>query len=449
MRSLFKDKEFNKKLFHLALPLVLQALLLATVAAADAIMLGNLDQAAMSAVSLATQFQFLQNMEIFAVSGAFMALGAQYWGKGDKLSVNDVFCIALRVNTVFSIIFFIGTTFFPKLLMSVYTDIPSLQEGGAEYLKIAGFSYLLVGISQSYLCLFKVSERAKYSAIISGATVGINILLNAFLIFGLCGLPALGIKGAAIATLISRIIEFVWAVALSFKEGFFKPNLKRIFTNFKELSHDFFRTVLPIIGAVSMWGIGFSSYSSFMGHMGDDAAGANSIAAVIRDLVCCLCDGLAAAGSIMVANELGRGNLAKGKENGQKMAVIAFLCGVVSTVLMLASMPAVFCYIKLSSGAKTYLIQMILVLSVYMIGRSVNTVIINGVFAAGGDTNFDAYSLAITMWGLAVPLAALGTYVFKWPVVVVYALTCLDEVGKIPLTMFHFKKYKWVRDLTR
>lgn len=447
--SVFKDKEFNKKLFHLALPLVLQALLLATVAAADAIMLGNLDETSMSAVSLATQFQFLQNMEIFAVTGAFLALGAQYWGKNDLHSVSDVFCIELRVNFVISLIFFVGTVFFPRQLMTIYTNSEILINGGAEYLRIAGFSYLLVGISQSFLSLFKVTEKAKHSAIISGTTVFINIILNAILIFGLFGMPRLGIKGAALATLVSRIIELLWCVVITSGKNFFKPNLKRISVYFKNLSHDFFMTVMPLIGAVTMWAVGFSSYSSFMGHLGESATSANSVAAVIRDLVCCLCDGLASAGGIMVGNKLGSGNLEKGKENGKKMSVISFLTGIVSTLLMLSSIPVIFSFIKLTSEARKLLLQMMIVLSFYMIGRSVNTVIINGVFAAGGDTKFDAYSLAVTMWGLAVPLAALGTYVFKFPVIVVYAFTCLDEVGKIPWTMYHFKKYKWVRDLTR
>ena len=449
MIRVFSDKTFNKTLFRLALPLVLQSLLLATVAAADAIMLGKLDQNSMSAVSLATQFQFLQNMEIFAVAGAFLALGSQYWGKGDVRSVSDVFVITLRVNTIMSFVFFVGTAFFPEKLMTIFTNQPKLIEIGAEYLKIAGFSYLLVGISQTYISLLKVTDKAKYSAIISGTTVIINIILNAVLIFGLFGLPEMGVRGAALATLLSRIIELVWCVLISLRNGFVRPDLRRIFMHFKGLSHDFFVTVMPLVGAVALWAIGFSSYSSFMGHLGEDAAAANSVAAVIRDLVCCLCDGLAAAGGIVVGNELGRGNLEKGKENGIKMAIIGFLCGLVSTILMLLSMFPLLAFVKISALARHYLIQMMLVLAFYMIGRSVNTIIVNGVFAAGGDTKFDAYSLAVTMWGLAVPLAALGTYVFGWPVVLVYGFTCLDEVGKIPWTMYHFRKYKWVKDLTR
>ena len=131
------------------------------------------------------------------------------------------------------------------------------------------------------------------------------------------------------------------------------------------------------------------------------------------------------------------------------MMRISYVIGVLSTLIMLAVTPLIMCFVKLTEGAHSYLLGMMIIMAVYMIGRAVNTVIINGIFAAGGDTSFDMYSLAVVMWGLAVPLAALGTFVFHWPVLVVYACTCLDEVGKIPWVMVHYKKYKWVKDLTR
>ena len=198
-----------------------------------------------------------------------------------------------------------------------------------------------------------------------------------------------------------------------------------------------------------MWGVGFTSYTAFMGHMGTDAAAANSIASVIRDLVCCVCNGLASGGGILVGNELGAGNLSLGRQYGDRLTVMAFLCGVVSSLLMFALTPMVLHFVKLTDGARAELVGMMVVMSIYMIGRAVNTIVINGIFAAGGDTLFDMYSLVVTMWMIAVPLAAAGTFLFHWPVIVVYACTCLDEVGKIPWVMLHYRKYIWVKDLTR
>ena len=151
----------------------------------------------------------------------------------------------------------------------------------------------------------------------------------------------------------------------------------------------------------------------------------------------------------MVGNELGAGQLERGRVYGDRLNKLSWLIGLGSTLIVLAVTPAVVSYMKLTDTAHTYLIQMMLVLSFYMIGRCVNTVVINGVFAAGGDTLFDVYSLAVSMWGLAIPLALVGAFALHWPVIAVYACTCLDEVGKIPWVMYHYKKYKWVKDLTR
>ncbi|MBQ0000150.1 MAG: MATE family efflux transporter, partial [Clostridiales bacterium] len=143
------------------------------------------------------------------------------------------------------------------------------------------------------------------------------------------------------------------------------------------------------------------------------------------------------------------GNLERGKLYGDRVMKLSFVLGVISSLVMFALTPLILRYVKLSEGASRELFGMMIVMSVYMIGRVVNTIVINGIFAAGGDTMFDVYSLVVTMWMLAVPLAAIGTFWLHWPVVVVYACTCLDEVGKIPWVMIHYKKYKWVKDLTR
>lgn len=446
---LFADKHFNRNLIRLAMPIAIQSLMLAAVAAADAFMLGGVEQNAMSAVSLATQIQFVQNMILSSATAAAGVLGAQYWGRQDTRTINHVFCISLRLCGLTSLAFFAGCMLFPEALMRVFTNEEALIAIGADYLRIAGWSYLLTGISQCYLTIMKVTDHASSSATISAMAVVINIALNAVLIFGLLGAPAMGVRGAAIATLIARVVELAWAAALSRRAGYIRPNWRALFERHPLLMKDFRKCFLPILGASLLWGVGFTSYSAFMGHMGTDATAANSIASVIRDLVCCLCNGLASGGGILVGNELGAGKLEKGKEYGDRMVIIALLCGVASSVMMFLLTPLVLRFVKLTEGALVDLQGMMIVMAVYMIGRAVNTIVINGIFDCGGDTLFDLYSLAITMWLFAVPLAALGTFVFHWPVIVVYACTCLDEVGKIPWVLYHYKKYVWVKDLTR
>ncbi len=442
-------KQFYKNLIRISLPIALQSLMLAMVAACDALMLGRVAQEQMTAVSLATQIQFVQNMFLSAATAAGAILGAQYWGKGDKKTLEDIFDLMLLFCGFVSIIFFLACEFAPGFLMSIFAEDEGLIRVGISYLRIAGWSYLITGISQCYLTIMKVTEKVKAGAAISSAAVIINIALNAVLIFGLFGLPAMEARGAALATTLSRIIELTLCLFMSVGSGYVRPALSRMFGISKELVSDFFKQCLPLMGGGLCWGIGFTSYTAIMGHMGVDAAAANSVAAVVRDLVCCMCNGIGSAAGIIVGNELGAGRLELGKKYGIRLKNISFVIGFISTAIVLAITPFVVNGVILSDRARDYLTWMMVIMSVYMIGRCVNTVTINGVLDGGGDTIFDLYSLIVCMWMIAIPLAFCGAFVFHWSPLAVYACTCLDEVGKIPWVMHRLRKYKWVKDLTR
>lgn len=183
MKKRTYDKAFYQKLWGLMIPIVLQNLMLALVAVADAFMLGGMNQNYMSAVSLATQIQFIQNMFLAAATASLGILGAQYWGKGDIKTLDEIFCMALRLCGLVSVVFFAACVFAGKYLMLIFTNESVLIEHGVSYLRIAGFSYLLTGISQCYLIIMKVSEHAKTTAAVSSATVCINIVLNAVFIY--------------------------------------------------------------------------------------------------------------------------------------------------------------------------------------------------------------------------------------------------------------------------
>ncbi|MBQ8488477.1 MAG: MATE family efflux transporter [Pseudobutyrivibrio sp.] len=449
MGRLFEDKAFLKRLVNLTLPLAFQALMLALVAASDAVMLGRVEQNSMAAVSLATQIQFIQNMMLCAVTGSIAILGAQYWGKGDKQTIHKIFGMSLRIAFVISLFVCVLCVGFSRQLMMIFASDSELIRIGAGYLRIAGWSYLLTGFSQCFLGMMRVTDHADRCAFISSGAVVINIILNAIFIFGFLGIPAIGANGAALATLLARIIELVWAVISSYQKDFVHPSLGDLIVRDKLLARDYIRCGMPLAGAAMFWGVGFTSYTAIMGHMGTDAAAANSVAAVVRDLMCCLCDGISAAGGIIVGNELGSGDLVKGKLYGGRIARLSVYVGLFSTAVILLVTPLVTSFMILTPLAKRYLVGMMVIMAFYMIGRAINTVIINGVFASGGDTLFDVYSLAVSMWCIAVPLAFLGAFVFKWPVLAVYACTCVDEVGKLPWVFIHYRKYKWVKDLTR
>ncbi len=442
-------KQFYNNLARLALPISLQSLMLASVAAGDALMLGKIAQDEMTAVSLATQIQFVQNMFIMAVTGAGAILGAQYWGKGDRHTLEDIFNMMLRFCGIISIIFFLGCEFTPELLMHIFTHDEPLIVIGSAYLRIAGWSYLFTGISQCYLTMMKVSDHVKPGALISSCAVLLNLCLNAVFIFGLLGAPRMQARGAAFATTLSRIVELALCIIVSSKSSYIRPAFGRFLRLPKQLKADFIKQCLPLMGGSLCWGVGFTSYTAIMGHMGSDAAAANSVSAVARDLICCMCNGIGSAAGIIVGNELGAGRLELGKAYGIKLKNISYIIGFISTALVLAVTPLVLRMVILTDQAREYLIGMMVIMSIYMIGRCVNTVTINGVLDGGGDTLFDMYSLIVCMWLIAIPLALVGAFVLHWHPLAVYACTCLDEVGKIPWVMLRFRKYKWVQDLTR
>ena len=441
-------KAFRRRLLSLALPISFQSLMLAAVAAGDALMLGRVTQNEMTAVSLATQIQFGQNMFISAITAAGAVLGAQYFGKGDRRTMRELFSLMLRFSGLVSLLFFAACELFPSALMRIFTHDQPLVEIGSAYLRVAGWSYLITGVSQSCLTMFKVSDHVPASVWISSSAVVANVLLNAVFIFGLLGAPRMEARGAALATTLARILELALCLFVAARNRIF-PDLQALFHGRRQLALDFRKQCLPLLGGSLFWGVGFTSYTAIIGHMGVDAAAANSIAAVVRDLICCACNGIGSAAGIMVGNELGAGRLETGKAYGIRLKNISWLIGFASTALVLTLTPLVVRMVILSDAAREYLTGMMIIMAVYMIGRAVNTVTINGVMDGGGDTLFDMYSLAVCMWGVAIPLALLGAFVFHWPVLLVYACTCLDEVGKLPWVMAHFRKYKWVRDLTR
>ena len=442
-------RAFYGRLRRLALPFALQSLMLALVAACDALMLGQVAQEQMTAVSLATQIQFVQNMFLSAVTAAGAILGAQYYGKGDLAAIRSLFNLTLRFCGLISILFFTACELCPEQLMRVFAHDETLIRIGAEYLRIAGWSYLLTGISECYLAVMRVTEHVSVSVLISSSAVVLNILFNAVFIFGLLGMPKMDARGAALATTLSRVIQVTLCLAITRLRHYLTPAWRAFFRTDRLLFSDFWRQCLALMGGSLLWGVGFTSYTAIMGHMGVDAAAANSVAAVVRDLICCVCNGIASAAGIMVGNELGAGRLETGKQYGIKLKNISWVIGFGSTAIVLALTPLVVRMVILTDEARSLLTGMMVIMAIYMIGRCVNTVTINGVLDGGGDTVFDMYSLAVTMWGIAIPLALLGAFVFHCPVLAVYACTCLDEVGKLPWVMYRFRKYKWVRNLTR
>ncbi len=441
-------REFRRKLTSLILPITFQQFMLAVVSASDALMVGVIGQDLLSAVSLASQITFVYNLFLMAMTIGTSMFAAQYWGKGDKDAVERILGIVLRSSMSVSFVFFFAATFLPGLLMRIFTTDPQLIHYGVQYLQIVGLTYLLCGISQVYLCIMKNSGLASMSMLISSAAALLNIILNAVLIYGLFGAPRMEAGGAAAATAIARGVELLWVLAELTKKGRIKIRFAYIRRPDQGLRKDFWHYTLLVLGNELVWGGGFTMYSVIMGHLGTDAVAANSIANIAKNLIASLAGGIGNGGSIMVGNELGAGQLETAKAYGRKLCHIAVVSGILSGIFLLLLSPLVLEITDLSPQAEEYLRWMLAMCAVYMVGKYVNGTTIAGIFCAGGDSRFGFLCDAVTLWCFTVPVGLLAAFVFKWPVLAVYFIVNSDEIVKLPAVYRHYRKYKWLKDLT-
>lgn len=440
---------FYRKLWGLVFPIAIQNLMTALVSASDAFMLGFVSQTSLSAVSLATQIQFVHNLFMLALTIGATTLAAQYWGKGDTDSVEEILAIVLKISMAVSVVFFIAAMFFTGFLMRIFTNDIKLIQAGIPYLRIVSVSYLFMGFSQIYLCIMKNSGRTAKSTIYGSVAVVINIGFNTIFIFGLAGFPAMGIAGAALATTVSRMIELLLTIYENMHRSLICVRLKYIRNSSKKLEKDFWHYTIPVLGNELVWGCGFTMFSVIMGHLGSDAVAANSVANILKNIIACVCNGIGSGAGIIVGNELGKGELERAREYGDRLFKLAVFTGAVSGLILLAVSPVLRIFTgSLSAQAHSYLKNMMYICTYYMIGKSVNATVIAGVFCAGGDTKFGLKCDAVTMWVILIPIGMIAAFVLKLPVMVVYFVISMDEIIKLPAVYRHYKKYNWVRNLT-
>ena len=441
-----RKRSLRKEIVRLALPIALQQFMTALVGACDAIMLGKLSQDAMSAVSLATQVTFVFNLFMFAFMAGENMFVAQYYGKGDYTGISQVFSLVTKICGCIAVVFLAGTLFFPEQLMRILTNEETLIVLGSEYLRVIGISYVFSGIAQIFLAIMKNCGAVNMSTLINGVMVILNIALNAVFIFGLSGFPKMGIKGAALATVLATVVQFLWSV------GYVLCRIRAVKFSLKscekKLFGRFWQKAVPLLINNLAWGIGFSMYSVIMGHLGTDAVAANGIANISKNLVVCFCLGLGNAGSIIVGNRLGADRLQEAKEVGETLTKTAIIAGIVSGLVLIALSPFITKMVNLTLTARGYLQKMLLISSYYIAGKSVNCMTIGGIFAAGGDSKFGMLCDSVTLWCIIVPLGCICAFILKLPVMVVYFVLNLDEIIKLPVVYKHYKKYKWIKNLT-
>jgi len=442
---------FYSQIWKLVLPILIQNLLSSMVSSADVVMLSMVDQDYMSAVSLASQYANILFSVFYGLGTGVTMLCAQYYGKKDMQAINVVQGIAMRFSMVFCTAFALCAAIFPKQMMWLFTKNERLIELGADYLRVISISYFCWGIIEVYLAVLRSIERVAICSVLNIMAFGLNVFLNAVLLFGWFGAPKLGVLGVAIATSASRVIELLGCFIVSYFSKDAKLKFSYMFIKNKVLFKDFVRLSLPALGNDVVWGVAFSMYAAIIGNISDDAVAANAVAVVVRNFGTIFCYGIASAGGVLIGKIIGENDLEGAKVGAKKMMKLTVISGIVGGIIVLVASPAVMAYsaAKLTPTALGYLKWMLIINSYYISGTAVNTSLIAGIFRAGGDSKFGFICDTIDMWCYAIPVGLLAAFVFKWPVMVVYFLLCTDEFVKWPWVIRHYKSGKWLNNITR
>lgn len=444
-----EERNFYKNLAKIVGPMAVQNLISSAVSSADVIMLAYVGQIAIAASSLAGQIQFIMFMIVTGLSSGLVMLCAQYWGKKDLESIKTLVGIGLRISCFCGLIFSIASFFFPELLMKIFTNDKQLIETGAVYLRFVSISYLCISISQVFQAGFKSIERVTAVTVITTSALLLNIVLNAVFIFGLFGFPKLGIKGVALATSISRVLELLICQIYAFtqKDIVFSPLL--ILRKNKYLTVDFLRYSLPALGNELVWGAAWSTYSVIMGHLGAEIVAANSVVSTIRNLCSVLIFGMSYGGAVVLGKYMGAGELELAERNAARLVKSTLGFGVLASVIFVMLKPLLPYVAALDEIASHYRDIMIYINAFSMIGATVNTVLICGVFRSGGDSKFGFFADGICMWFVSVPLGLISAFILKLPPIVVYGILYFDEFEKMGFVVYHYFKKTWLKNITR
>lgn len=443
--------EFSCQLPALVIPILIQNLLSAAVSSADVVMLNYVGQSSVAAVSLAANYTNILFAIYYGLGSGVIMLCAQYYGKKEFKAIGAVLGIALRFSMLVSFVFFLGAFLVPKPMMKVFTSDEQLITLGASYLKVLCVSFLCWGITEVYLAALRSVGRVTVCTVLNGATFGLNIFLNGVFIFGWFGCPKFGITGVAIATSLSRVLQLIACFILSAFSKDVKLNFADLFGKNKILTGDFVRLALPAVGNDMVWGVAVSAYSAIIGHLGSDAAAANSFVMVVRNLGKILCLGIAGGGGILLGRILGENRMEEAKKGAGRIVKLSVIAGIIGGCFVLLSIPFVMSYasISLSETALGYLKWMLLMNVPYLVGTALNIGLNDGVFRSGGDSRFGFICDSAIMWGYAVPMGFLAAFAFRWPVLLVYFVLCTDEFVKWPLVIGHYRSRKWLKNITR
>lgn len=451
MKERLDRKQFLLYALKLAFPIMIQNLISTLVNSADTIMLGYVSQTAMAASSLANQYTFVLFCFYYGLGIGTSVLCAQYFGKGDKQTVERIIGLAARVAILISLLFFVFSFFAPEAIMKIFTDSPQTIKEGAAYLKVLSFSFIFMGFSQVFVSALRSVGKIVFPSALYVVSLLVNVLMNAAFIFGLFGLPRLGVVGVALGTVSARAVEVILCFAYSAAGKDIKFRLKNLFRRSGVLFKDFLKISAPSVVNDLMWGMAATTCTAILGHIGDDMVAANAVAVMVVNMGAIVCRGFSNATTIIVSQTLGENRMEDTKVYAKRILWLTVIVSLLGCCVILAIRPFMvqFYRDKLTETAIYYLGIIMIMTTWRLVGEGINTCLICGCFRGGGDAKFGMVVDTVFMWGVSVPLMAIAAYVLKLPPVWVYFVMTLDEFEKLPVVFAHYFKFKWMKNITR
>lgn len=448
-------RDFYFNIFSIAIPIALQNLITLGTSMMDSIMLGRADTTGilLSAASLANQPFFILQVFTFGIASGSSVLCAQYWGKGDMRPIRDIFSFIIKLAIMAGFIFALTVLLIPEKVMGLYSNNSEIIMRGSQYLRIFGYGYFTFAISNTLLSALRSIEVLKVSVVTSIASFFTNVFLNWVLIFGNLGAPALGIQGAAIATLIARLLEFVITIVfVFFIDKKLQFRVRDIFRHNKVLASDAVKSGTPVVINELMWSLATSTQAAILGHIAyssGDPVAANSIAGVIQQLSTVMIMGVANASAVIVGMAIGEGDMPKAVDRAKTLRNLSVFMGFISCAFILIVKNAFVNFYNVPQETKILADQIITIFAFITIFCSINMTLIMGVLRGAGDTKFCMRMEIGCLWGIAIPLAVVAAFFFKFPVPLVFLCMKTDEITKAVIGIARMSGNKWLNSLTR
>lgn len=449
---MIKDKTFYKSFMFLALSLALQNLLTYGVNMMDTVMLGRYSQDAMGGVSLCNQVQYLLQMLVVGAGEGAVVLGSQYWGKGNLKPIPHIIGVALRFGGSLAVLLFCVVAFFPTQLLSLLSNDSAVIAEGQKYFQIICFTYIIFTVNNILVASLRSIGIVKIGYIISGSTLVINVCLNYCLIYGNLGFPELGVRGAAIATLVSRCVELLIVIYyLKYKENTLRLTLAKLLRIDTSYMRDYTRVSSPVLINQALWGVAQMVQTGILGHLGGDVTAANAIAVQVFQVLSVVAYGAASASGIVVGRTIGEGSEQRLRPLVNTLQVLFIAIGICSGFLIFVLRAPILMVFggTLTDRAYELSMQFMLVLSITTVGTSYQMACDNGIIRGGGDTAFSAKMNLISMWLIIVPFSAMAAFWWKCAPVVVFFLLKWDQLYKTIPVVIRLRSWKWVKKVTR